>query len=166
MGFVLVGMLIAAPTQLPEADDVVVQADGAILHGHVISCGDGIRFVPAGYAEIRFSPESLLSVTRASGEPCVVRRPRNVGGAVATLLVFPLLGSALGGIIGSQACRGSGDTTPCALAGVAAGAATGVLVGGTILVVTAMSTDEISLPRAYARRATKQSVSFSVALRF
>jgi hypothetical protein len=157
--------LLAATAQVPDADDVVVQADGAVLRGHVISCGDRIRFVPNGSREILFTPESVLAVTRASGEPCVVRRPRNVGGGIVAIIVFPLLGAALGSVVGSQMCHGD-DTTPCVLGGAAAGAAIGVLVGGTVLVVSALSTDERALPQAIARRSPGRSTGFSLAVRF
>src|SRR5438067_10068677 len=115
MSLLLVATLLAAT---PEADDVVVQADGTVLHGQVISCGDGIRFLPNGFGEIHFSPESVLAVTRTSGEACVIRRPRSVAGGVAALVLFPVLGSFLGGAVGVQACPGDGW---CAIAFASAG---------------------------------------------
>jgi hypothetical protein len=141
-------------------------ADGSLLHGRVISCGEGIRFLPAGAGEVLLSPESVLAVTLASGKPCVVQRHRgNVGGGIAAVILIPVLGSVLGGVIGSQACHGD-DSTPCALGGAAAGAAAGLILGGAILIVSASATDEIVLPQAPLARATKRSGRFSLTLRF
>ena len=167
MSFVLFAALISAASQPAQADDVVVQADGSLLHGRVISCGDGIKFVPDGGAEVLLSPESVLAVTLASGKPCVLQRHHgNAGAGIAAVVLLPVLGSVLGGVIGSQACHGD-DSTPCALGGAAAGAAAGLLLGGTILIVTASAHDEIVLPRApVASRATKRSGGFSLTLRF
>src|SRR3954468_6509503 len=145
MTFLLFAALIPAATQATQADDVVVQADGALLHGRVISCGEGVRFVPEGASEVLLSPGAVLAVTLASGKPCVLQRHHgNAGAGIAAVVLLPVLGSVLGGVIGSQACHGD-DSTPCVLGGAAAGAAAGLLLGGTILIVTASAHDEIVL---------------------
>jgi hypothetical protein len=166
MSFVLFGALIAAANQPPQPDDVVVQADGSLLHGRVISCAEAIRFVPVGAGEVLLSPESVLAVTLASGKPCVLRRHSgNVGAGIAAVVLIPVLGSVLGAVIGSQACHGD-DSTPCALGGAAAGAAVGLVLGGTILIASATASDEIILPKAPVASARKRSAAFSVTLRF
>src|SRR3954454_21515560 len=102
MTFLLFAAFMPAATQPTPADDIVVQADGALLHGRVISCGEGVRFVPEGASEVLLSPGAVLAVTLASGKPCVVQRHHgNVGAGVAGATLLPVLGSVLGGFIGS-----------------------------------------------------------------
>src|SRR4051812_32525853 len=151
MTFLLFAALIPAATQATQADDVVVQADGALLHGRVISCGEGVRFVPEGAIEVLLSPGAVLAVTLASGKPCVLQRHHgNVGAGVAAVILLPVLGSVVGGFIGSQACHGD-DSTPCALGGAGAGAMAGLILGGALLVGAANASDQIVLPQAPSR---------------
>ena len=60
MSLLLVATLLAAT---PEADDVVVQADGTVLHGQVISCGDGTWVIAS--ATSRSSSSARISLQRA-----------------------------------------------------------------------------------------------------
>jgi len=159
VAFALAGLPVSA-TEPP--DDTVIQMDGTVLHGRVLSCGDAVRFVPVGSAEILLEAKAVREVRLASGEPCpLVRRSSNLAGGIAAMFVFPVVGFFLGGIVGQETCQ-AGDRTPCAYGGALVGTAAGLLLGGTFLVAAiAKSNDPVP---ATARE--KRSVGLSLVIRF
>jgi hypothetical protein len=165
MTFLLALAVSALPASATEpADDTVVQADGTVLHGRVLSCGDGVRFVPAGSAEVLLQADVVREVRLASGAPCPLVRPeRSLAGGIFAVLVFPVLGALVGGVIGDATCHGD-DHTPCAYGGALAGAAVGVILGSTILISAAVQSSDPA-PVAATRR-EKRPVGLSLAVRF
>jgi hypothetical protein len=156
-----VALLPAAATD-PAGGDIVIQADGTELHGRVLSCGDGVRFVPVGSAEVLLEAEAIRAVHLRSGEPCpLVRKRSNLAGGIAAMVVLPVVGFFVGGAIASAGCHD--DRTLCSLNGAAIGAGAGLVVGSTVLIATVVQSNEHA-PATASR--VKRPIGLSLAIRF